>query len=139
MKHLPIFAAVVLAFSVSAAQAGEPTVSNSLKSELKIFRAQSYALAGGVLRVQLRDALVTPTVFDSVAEGVCSEAGRDPKGFDAMGIERVEVLNSVDAQGFAIMDAGSICKRRMTMKRAEADALLQANVVRCEAGICRRR
>lgn len=136
MKFLFLLTSMLVASGACVAQSG---ISPSMSAELKMFRLQSQKLHDGVLRVQLRDELVSPMVFDSMATGVCSEAARDPVGFKGMKISRLEVLNSVGAQGFALLNAGSVCERTSTMKAADGAALVSANVVRCEAGVCRRR
>lgn len=100
---------------------------------------QTWSYKQGALRLVMDKRLVTPQFYSTAVMFVCGEQYREPASFKRMKLERIEVLNSIDAQGFALLDADSQCRKLGKAKGDEGEALIQAAAVRCEAGVCRPR
>lgn len=111
-----------------------------LTRSLKDFAFQRYALQDGTLRVVMAKPMVTKEIYHAVAKiGICTGVWESPADFAKLGIKRVEVLNSIDAQGFAFIGGQAECTAMGTLSRDRADAYFEAHTVTCEAGVCRQR
>lgn len=129
---------VAALFSIFGASA--ESISRNVQDSLKQYRVAQATLDAGVLRIVMRDSLITPTVYETVAQfGVCNEAARDAAQFKTMRLARVEVLNSVEGQGFAFEANEGACEKLVQLPAPAAKAFFDARTVRCEAGVCRRR
>lgn len=140
MKTLKYALTGLLLIAGAGAIAQSRPVPDGIRATLKIYRVAGYTLVGDTLRVQLTDQMVASDIYESlVRTSLCSEQFRSPTEFANSKIDRIELLNAVDAQGFALLDVQRTCKHLGTAPRADGDALFKAQTVRCEAGVCRRR
>ena len=126
------------AISVGVAAWAAP-VPSELDAALKNLKLQKRTLEGGVLRVVMDVRLVSPEMFSTAVHLVCGERWNSPKAMAATRIDKIEVLNYVDAQGFAFPSGLKGCEQMGKMKSDESEKFLQSSAERCEAGVCRKR
>lgn len=69
--------------------------------------------------------------------GVCSTLFDDKK--IAARITKIEVLNDIDAQGYALEDAGKSCLAIAPMYSDQTKKYIAEHTVTCIAGNCRKR
>lgn len=127
-----LMAALIAASSCAAMAAPVPA---ELDAALKNLKMQRRSLDDGVLRIVMAVPIVSPAMFYTAISLVCNERYNSPKAMAALRVDRIEVLNYVDAQGFAIGDGLKGCARVEKLR----DEQLTAVAERCEAGVCRKR
>lgn len=136
LKKLPFFCLIFLGFSVTARADSIPP---SVQKWIKPFQTQSVELSSGVLRVVMNREMVSDSMYHSVAvDGVCTALFGEAKGWGNARIDRIEVMNRISAQGYALLDAKNTCQRVGDLNAVEAKKLVAAQTVRCVSGHCRR-
>lgn len=136
LKKFPFFCLLILGFS-SIARAD--SIPPSVLKWIKPFQTQSIELSSGVLRVVMNRETVSDSMYHSVAiDGVCTALFGEAKGWGNARIDRIEVLNSVSAQGYALLDAKNTCRRVGDLNTVEVKKVVAAQTVSCDSGHCRR-
>lgn len=106
---------------------------------MKNLSLQSWTFQGGTLRLVLDKRLVSKQFYSTAVHLVCTEQFNDAEAFRRMRLQRIEVLNYVDAQGYALPNAEARCRELGQAKGDAGESLIQAAAVSCEAGVCRGR
>ncbi|MCY1241596.1 hypothetical protein D9M72_545050 [compost metagenome] len=122
-----------------AGQAVADPVPDGIRSAIKNLPMQSWTFNAGKLRLVLDRPIISPTFYSTAVHLVCGEQWREPKTFKRMQLERIEVLNSANAQGLALLNADEQCRRLGSARGDAGERLVQTEAVRCEAGVCRKR
>lgn len=87
----------------------------------------------------MKRSMVSDSMYHSVAvSGVCTALFAEANGWANAKIERIEVVNDISAQGYALLDAKSTCRRIGNLNVEETKKLVSAQTVACIAGHCRR-
>ena len=132
------FLGLVVAGSLVPTAQADPVPPTILKW-VKPYQTHSVELSSGVLRVTMARTMVSDDMYRAVAiNGVCSALFGEAKGWGSAKIERIEVLNNLAAQGYALLDAKNSCQRIGASNDAEAKKVVAAQTVNCRAGNCRR-
>lgn len=135
MKKLASFLASALALSAAMAD----PVPKGVESAIKNLSLQSWSFRDGKLRLVMDRRTVSKEVYSTAVNLVCGEQWREPAAFERMWLERIEVLNYANAQGFALLNANAQCRRLGKATGASGEMLIQDAAVKCEAGVCRAR
>lgn len=122
-----------------ATQANADPVPAPIDAALKNLKMQHRTLEMGVLRIVMDVPLVSPAMFSTAVALVCGEQIQSRKQLASMHLDRIEVLNHVNAQGYALPGGKSTCDRTSRMNSTEAEQVVQGMAERCEAGVCRQR
>jgi len=131
-------ALLLAALTVSLSASAEP-VPKGVEAAIKNLSLQSWSFKDGSLRLVMNQRLVSKQFYSTAVHLVCGEQFQEPEAFKRMGLQRIEVMNHVDAQGFALVDADAQCRKLGQAKGDAAEALIQASAQSCEAGVCRAR
>jgi len=131
------FACIVALGIASPARADSvpPTILKYTKS----FQTHSIALSAGTLRVVMKRPMVSDLMYRSVAvNGICQALIGEPNGWGSAKVDRIEVLNDIAAQGYALLDARATCQRIGSLTDVEVKKLVTAQTVNCVSGSCKR-
>ena len=110
MKFLVIVAAIV-APALAWSEANSETVPPGIVAWMKPIRTQSITLNDRVLRVAMKVPLVGEDLYKFHVEGLCSMALNTQRyRWDTSKVERIEIVNDIGAQGFALVGANKSCK-----------------------------
>lgn len=83
--------------------------------------------------------MVSDFMYHSVAiNGICTALFGEPNGWGNARIDRIEVLNDIGAQGFALLDAKATCGRVGKLADVESKQAVAAQTVSCISGSCKR-
>lgn len=134
-KKTTLFIAAALLSGLAFAE----SVPEGVKAAISNMPLQSWSFKQGSLRLVMDKRLVSPTFYSTAVHLVCGEQWQNPAAFQRMRLERIEVLNHVDAQGFALLDASNKCRDLGKATGNSGETMIQAAAVRCEAGVCRKR
>lgn len=132
--------AAVILFSNTMALAGP--IPGPLQSSLDQFALLDSTLKDGVLRVVLNRSVVNQETYKTVITmGACATLWMDKAGWGKAKIERIEVMNRVQGQGFAFVGGRKACADLGHAKGEEASRrYLAAHTWVCVAGFpCRER
>lgn len=82
-----------------------------LMRNLKGHHVMRVSLQKGILKLVTTHAVVTRDIYEKVVtEGACSVLVTNPeKGWEKARIDRIEVLNQDERQGYAFVDARNTC------------------------------
>lgn len=82
-----------------------------LKDHLRILQIAETSLSGGVLRSRFTRPIVTQEIFRSYVRGICTPLWLDRKkdGWRGAKIERIEAVNQIAAQGYALPNTKKAC------------------------------
>lgn len=130
---------MLIALALAAGGAWSAPIPSELDAALKNLKLQRRSLDNGVLRIVMDVRLVSPEMYSTAVQLVCGERWTSPKAMAATRIDKIEVLNNVDAQGFAFPAGMKGCEQMGKMNGPDVEKFLQSNAERCEAGVCRRR
>lgn len=131
------FAWIVALGIVSPARAD--SVPPTILKHIKPFQIDSVGLASGTLRVVMKRPMVSDFMYHSVAiNGICTALFGEPNGWGNARIDRIEVLNDIGAQGFALLDAKTTCGRVGKLADVESKQAVAAQTVSCISGSCKR-
>ncbi|WP_431511632.1 hypothetical protein [Variovorax sp. DAIF25] len=114
-------------------------VPDGVRAAISNLSLQSWSLKEGSLRLVMDKPLVSPTFYSTAVHLICGEQWQSPGAFQRMRLERIEVLNHLNAQGFALLDASNKCRELGKATGSSGETMIQAAAVRCEAGVCRKR
>lgn len=124
------------AFCLPALSAPVPP---GIDEALKNIKLKSRSLEGGTLRIVMNVPLVSRDMYWSAVWMTCSEQWANPASLRSTRIDRIEVLNHVDAQGFALPGGKATCDVIGKMKGDRSERYVQDRAESCEAGVCRKR
>lgn len=113
-----------------------------LKSSLSGFALTASSLDGGVLRLVVDRPVVNQELYRTVVrQGVCMPLWSDArKGWSDSKIDRLEVVNRTQVQGFALVDARPSCVALGKLSSNAEDQFFAARTWVCLAGApCRKR
>lgn len=132
---LLIGAASTLAFADVAFK----NVPAPLQKSLVHHGLKSAQLDQGVLRLQMDKPEITELVYATfIYHGICAEQWRSPERFAGVPLNRVELLNTTGAQGYAFDARGDVCVQ-MGQLGKNFRSFIQQHTVACEAGACPQR
>lgn len=132
-KKLLCVCLTVLGFSSTARADAIP---QSILKWVKPFQTQSVELSSGVLRVVMKRSMVSDSMYHSVAvNGVCTALFAEANGWGNARIDRIEVVNDISAQGFALLHAKSTCRRVGELNAEAAKNVVVAQTVSCVAAL----
>lgn len=98
------------------------------------------ALENGVLKVIYNEDILPYQYYESFAHGSCYPLYvRNNDGWNSVRITRIEVLNSIAAQGYALQNPRSFCDKIGKMTGDEPNLYLKNVSFVCVAGSCRQR
>ena len=108
LKHVAlVFLGLFFLAQIVCAEPVPPAIQKAIKP----LAIQSVDLSSGVLRVVMSRPLVTLDMYHAVAiVGGCYSLFGNPKAWGNAKINRIEVLNDIAAQGYALDDASHSCK-----------------------------
>lgn len=110
MKLISIVAAIA-APSFAWAGTTSETVPPGIVAWLKPVQTQSITLSDRVLRVTMKKLLVSEDLYRFQVEGLCSSNNVAARyRWDRSKIDRIEIVNDIGAQGFALIGVGKSCK-----------------------------
>lgn len=127
--------------TLSAAVYADP-VPPAIVKALKPFTIKSAELSSGVLRVVMDRPMVSVDMYRAAGiRGACHSLIGNPKAWGKAKIERIEVLNDIAAQGYALEDAAQICTAIADGKLTadQEEKRIADTTVGCIAGNCSRR
>ena len=98
-------------------------------------QTQALVLEGGVLRVAFKKPLVTPDLFAYQIKGLCQAplVGQRYEWGNAR-IDRIEIVNDIGAQGWALPGGRAACQKLNKMNDAEAAAYIERERREVRAG-----
>ena len=98
-------------------------------------QTQALALEGGVLRVAFKKPLITPDLFAHQIKSLCQAplVGQRYDWGNAR-IERIEIVNDIGQQGWALPGGRAACKKLNGMNSDEAAAYIERERREVRAG-----
>jgi hypothetical protein len=125
--------------SLSSVVHAEPVPPAILKG-IKPLTIKSVDLSSGVLRVVMSRPMVSLDMYHAVAiTGACWQLIGNPKGWGNARIDRIEVLNDIATQGFALEDARKTCTALGPLHSGQERKYVEKHTIPCVVGSCRRR
>lgn len=98
-------------------------------------QTQALVLEGGVLRVAFKKPLVTPELFAHQIKQLCQAPLVGPRyDWGTARIERIEILNDIGQQGWALPGGRAACRKLNGMNDAEATAYIERERREVRAG-----
>lgn len=87
----------------------------------------------------MKRPIVSDSMYHSVAiNGICTALFGEPNGWGNARIDRIEVLNDIGAQGFALLNAKTTCDSVGKLADVESKKLVAVQTVNCISGSCKR-
>ncbi len=134
MQQVMRLPAIGLAFFLCASAFAEP-VPKSIRDSFMPGQTKSITLDQGVLKIALNVLAVDEGTYRSIAVAAgCLPIMEDRRL--APRITRIEVLNDIGKQGYALQGGGKSCVALEPMNREQSDRFFAENTVPCVAGYC---
>lgn len=135
---------ILLIFGMLIGKAQAEGVPLQLKKSLQSYRINNMTLQKEVLKIQTKYSVVTYDIYKSMAQhGICLSLWLDKKkGWGKANFKRVEILNDIGKQGFAMIGGRNTCNElgKFTGEQGqEQNEYLYAHTWVCVAGICHQR
>ena len=130
---------LAIAATMTSLAAAGPIRADSLPDGIKAWFAtmqtRALVLESGVLRVAFAKPLVSAELFDYQIKGLC-QAPLVGQRYDwgTARIERIEILNEIGQQGYALPGGREACRKLNKMNDAEAAAYLARERREVKAG-----
>lgn len=107
MRKILLFMIAALFLNAACADPVPPRLMRNLKGH-HIMRA---SLQKGILKLTTTHAVISHDIYEKIiTEGACTVLVNDPeKGWAKARIDRIEVLNQDERQGYAFVDARNTC------------------------------
>lgn len=135
MKQLT-FGATVLCLSLTSFADEVP---QAYMKMLKPFQLTSVQLSDGALKVTMGFPKVNPQMFEAISVGAfCPPLYDDNAVYGLARIDRLEVLNEIGKQGFALENPIQICVEYGQLDVKGGKELIAERTLPCAAGYCRR-
>lgn len=96
--------------------------------------SRALVLESGVLRVAFAKPLVSAELFDYQIKGLCRPLVGQRYDWGTVRIERIEILNEIGQQGYALPGGREACRKLNGMNDAEAAAYLARERREVQAG-----
>ena len=127
--------AVVAGFATLSVPALGDTLPPGISAWFSTMQTQALVLEGGVLRVAFKKPLVTPELFAHQIKSLCQAplVGQRYEWGNAR-IERIEILNDIGQQGWALPGGRAACRKLNGMNDAEAVAYIERERREVRAG-----
>lgn len=133
-------AVIFLSFLTLASAAYADTVPPAILKAIKPLNTKSVELSSGVLRVVMGNPMVSIDMYRSVSiTGVCFSLIGDRKSWGNSRIDRIEVLNDIGKQGYALEEARKTCGALGALTADQEKKYVADHTIECIAGDCRRR
>lgn len=129
--------AIVFLCLVQSANADE--IPPRLQKFLNIFQIEESHLSDGVLRVRFSKPILTYAIYSGFVDpsgGICGRLYPDSKkdGWEKANIKRIELVNSISAQGFAFVGGRKSCMEMFPMNYDQVKVFIDHNTWVCVAG-----
>lgn len=126
---------LMMAAAVWSASARADSLPEGIKAWFASMQTKAMTLEDGVLRVAMKKPLVTAELFDYQIKGLCQAplVGRRYE-WGNVRIERIEILNEIGQQGFALMGGRAGCRKLNGMNSDEAAGFLARERREVKAG-----
>ena len=138
MKKLMVFATAIL---LSCTVYADP-IPAQLKKSIMGFDVQGIDLKNKTLRIVLNRPVATQDIYREVIRlGVCAPLWLDSKhGWEKAEIEKIEVMNKIQGQGFAFTGGRKSCDDLGSAKGSDENRYFDSHTWVCVAGFpCRPR
>ena len=133
MKRL--FCSAILSLPALASPAIAAPLPPGITAWFASMQTQALVLEGGVLRVAFKKPLVTPELFAYQIKGLCQAplVGQRYEWGNAR-IDRIEIVNDIGQQGWALPGGRAACKTLNKLNDAEAAAYIERERREVRAG-----